>query len=412
VQAAISEILGVETHDVWIYQVIPGAHGGVIVFLDIASPEVVSDTSVDGVIVPRETLKFAALFGTKNNGFVTERGDAATPALLAVLAKYGLDPSKGITNAYYFDQPGATQDIAGAPFPAPSPPPAQPAGGRRLMDECATGLEADSEPLALLLDFPFANYDADTTNRAFARGTVAALRDAGAVVTDASARATATPDGRTAVFVTLVGASVTMPSAALLLFGSIVSHTPSRALYVSRLACALPYLNASSLSLAPAAPPPPPPLAAFAGLSQSQALAFDVPYRDWLASAWAFNPAVQSAVADCLGVDTADVWIMETRPSDITSGTVVTFDIASPATVSDISGENQFPHDTVAFASLFGIGNGFTTNQGDLAGPKLLSALQKYGLGTAAGVTTAYYYDHAIIPNDPPSRGRRMMFQL
>ena len=189
-------------------------------------------------------------------------------------------------------------------------------------------------------------------------------------------------------------------------------------------------------------PAPPPPLATFTTVSQGTQIAFAKPFADWQYGAYAYNAAVQSAIAEAVGCDVQDVWIYQNSLAT-GGGTIITFDITAANAVSDTA--NTFPvaHNTVLFASLFnhtcldpagenninfnglagclcnnnspdavaadfnGCGgqppkavapyavgqtynDGFLTATFDRAGPKLLGLLKKYGLTFA---NEAFFFD-------------------
>ncbi len=248
----------------------------------------------------------------------------------------------------------------------------------------------------------------------------------------------------TVVFYTVVAPAnaLTMQTVSTLLFGA---GAPVGA---AGLATFTNNIEAMGMTLTPTVhsgnslPAPPPPLATFSTVSQGTQIAFDKNFADWQYSAYAYNAAVQSAIAEAVGVDTQDVWIYQNSLAEH-GGTVVTFDLTSSNAISDTTDAYHVAHNTVTFAALFnhvcldangensvnfnGVGgcicnnnsdeakslsfggcngaapkpnytigpgsvinNGFATATYDRAGPKLLSLLQKYGLTFA---TDAYYYD-------------------
>jgi len=153
-------------------------------------------------------------------------------------------------------------------------------------------------------------------------------------------------------------------------------------------------------------PSPPPPVAQFADSTLSQPIAFNIPYAAWKASS--YDPAVQSAVAEALGVHTVDVQVQQLLPGS-RGGIVVRLSIATASTSSEtgtstssggtVSAGLQAPRELISFLDLFSIGgDGFNTVSGDAAVPLLLQKLTKYGLP----VTHAYYGDQPAAGPTPP----------
>jgi len=143
--------------------------------------------------------------------------------------------------------------------------------------------------------------------------------------------------------------------------------------------------------------PPPPPVAQFAHSTLSQPMAFNIPYAAWKSSS--YNPAVQSAVAEALGLDTVDVQVSQILPA-ARGGTVVRLSIATASTSSDTgtSSSNgvqtqgvQAPAEMIAFLGMFSP-NGFNTTSGDAANAMLLAKLNKYGLN----VSHVYFGDQPV----------------
>ncbi len=139
-------------------------------------------------------------------------------------------------------------------------------------------------------------------------------------------------------------------------------------------------------------PAPPPPVGTFQVLTQGQTIAFDVNQAEWQTVAFAYNAALQAALAEVLKVDVNQIWIFQ-NAAGINGGTVVGFDVTSAEQVSDTfdtsgGGLAYVPHFVLAVSKLFGAGDG-NAGPGALATPALVAALQKQGLP----VTTAYYND-------------------
>jgi hypothetical protein len=142
-----------------------------------------------------------------------------------------------------------------------------------------------------------------------------------------------------------------------------------------------------------AAVAPPPPLASFSHSVLSQPIAFNIPYAAWRAAP--YGAAVQSAVAEALGANTADVQVQQVLPG-WRGGTIVRLSFATAFTSSDVgettsSSSAYAPHELIAFLSLFvheGTIDGFMTERGDVAAPALAQKLIKYGL--PAGTVATY----------------------
>ena len=151
-------------------------------------------------------------------------------------------------------------------------------------------------------------------------------------------------------------------------------------------------------------PPPPPPLAAFTGILQDLQLALPLPFRTFQARVGAYVPALQAALASQLSLETSDIWVVSARAGSYAS-TVVSFDIALPASSSDTSSDGgaASPRLLRQFSALFGARDGLTTSVGDAAGPELVAALRQFGLP----VSGAFYYDAGA-----PSIRRRLRAML
>jgi hypothetical protein len=165
-----------------------------------------------------------------------------------------------------------------------------------------------------------------------------------------------------------------------------------------------------------APPPAPPPVAAFKGSVQGQRIAFDVPYAGW--KGYAYNAAVQAALAEVLAFTPAAVQVTQVLPATY-GGTILVIDLATP---TKGNGEGSSPADYVTGTSTEGDGTvnrgmsvqlayyqflslftnssataakvtGFNTAYGWLARPQLLTALRKYGLQQPVGqpLNAAYF---------------------
>jgi len=371
VQSAIADALGLNRADVWVTNARPSAHG-TIVTIDIATVSSSSDIALDGAQVPHPVIAFAALFGS-GNGFTTQAGEQATAVFVAALRKYGLQfPPSGV---YYFEHPSAParrlQQYA-AQHPDAVMAATSPAA------PCVTSVGALSSELSMTVDIGFTAWKNNSVvyTSAFARAVVPLLgtefRTSDIVLT------TVADAGRNRVA----------------LFFAVILDGPASDADLTRMGVALFSGNASVSAFVCAGLPittvmqgntllaPPPPLAQFKAQVQGQQIAFDILFPTWLARTYAFSPAVESAIAEALGLNIADVWVTEVR-SGISGGSVVSFDIVMPSSSSEVSLSDptrELPTPLVRFAALFGAGNGFATEAGDLALPGLMALLQKYGL--------------------------------
>jgi hypothetical protein len=387
VQSAVADVLGLNRADVWVTEVRPGSHGSTIVSFNIATVSSSSDLSPEGQPMPHEVVAFAALFGS-GNGFTTLTGDQATAVFTAALHKYGL-PASGV---FYFDKTLAS--------------------GRRLQQYAAQNPEAvmathtpkapckqsvgtTSHEQSMTVDIGFAAWKNNSVvySSAFAHA-LAPLLGSGAALRASDIVLTAVADakaGKTVLFFAAVLSGTVSDADLTRMVGALFSGNALAAAF----ACA--GLPVTTVTLGNTLPSPPPPLAEFEALVQDQQIASDIPFTTWQARTYAFSPAVESAIAEALGLTASDVWVTEVR-AGAAGGSLVTFDIASPATESSSDGHGYVvPKPVQSFASLFGDGNGFTTSAGDVARPELLALLRKYGLPASS----AYYVQQ---PSASPAR--------
>jgi len=98
-ESALAEVLELELEsDVWVTDARRSAGGMTIVAFSITCPDDNSETSASGMLLPYHVVRYGELFGS-GDGFTAAVGDAASPALVAALRRYGLP----VDSAFYFD---------------------------------------------------------------------------------------------------------------------------------------------------------------------------------------------------------------------------------------------------------------------------------------------------------------------
>jgi len=192
------------------------------------------------------------------------------------------------------------------------------------------------------------------------------------------------PTNGTVLFFELTGAAAAASSMLASLFASAAPGSPALPALLSALSSEGLHFEAFASNGLPA---PPPPVAGAATNVQGQQLAFSIYITDWQEHSFAYNPAVQSALADVMGIESHDVWIFSNRVA-ANGGTIVVLDIAqsfvsSEVSIVDYKGEDRFmqlPHAAMAFAQEFGAGDPWNVTVGDAASPALIAAFRRYGL--------------------------------
>jgi len=222
------------------------------------------------------------------------------------------------------------------------------------------------------------------TNRAFAMAMAPLLGSRAEFLEVTKAAASKVPVNGTVLFFELVGAAADASSALTALFASAAPGSPALPALQAALSCQGLQFDAFASNVLPA---PPPPIAQAITNVQNQQIAFPITITEWQDRSFAYNPAVQSALADVLGIETHDIWIFSNRAA-AHGGTIVSLDIAqtylsSETNMVDYKGVDrlvQLPLASVLFAQQFGSGNPWNVTTGDAASPALIAALRRYGL--------------------------------
>jgi len=198
--------------------------------------------------------------------------------------------------------------------------------------------------------------------------------------------AEAAPGGNTVLF---FGATSALNATLVTLFGSAQPGSRSVPAFLSLLqARGLPVTMITSGNTLS---PPPPPVGQATSFTQDMVMELDIPFTSWLSHIGSFNAALQLALASLLHIQPALIYIPQILPG-LAGGARVYLDVTADHSSSDSSSGVSVPHSAIAFAALFGAGNGFTTAPGDAASPALVAALQAFGLPA----TRAWYINKRI----------------
>jgi len=195
--------------------------------------------------------------------------------------------------------------------------------------------------------------------------------------------AEAAPGGNTVLF---FGATSVLNATLVTLFGSAQPGSRSVPAFLSLLqARGLPVTTVTSGNTLS---PPPPPVGQATSFTQDMVMELDIPLNSWLSHVGSFNAALQHALASLLHIQPALIYIPRVLPAPA-GGAKLYIDFTADHSSSDSSSGVSAPHSAIAFAALFGAGNGFTTARGDAASPALVAALQAFGLPA----TNAWYIE-------------------